>query len=95
VEEARSKLRDENTRITVRAERAKKALQAFKEAKAEEITCSICNEPLESRPTTYVTCGFFEDTLNQSLVEDTRLAKLQLSPSNRGVPHFLRRVIRG
>ena len=72
VEEARSRLRDENTRITVRAERAEKALQAFKEAKADadEITCSICNETLESRPTTYVTCGFCEDTLNQSLVED-------------------------
>ena len=46
-------------------------MQAFKEAKAEEITCSICNEPLESRPTTYVTCGFCEDTLNQSVAEDT------------------------
>ena len=39
MEEARSKLRDENTRIIVRAERAERALQAYKEARAEaEIT---------------------------------------------------------
>jgi hypothetical protein len=81
VEEARSRPRDENARVAARAaraaraEKAEKALEAPKEARAAGITHSICNEPLENRPTTYVTCGFCEEALNQSLEEDATKAE--------------------